>query len=119
MADFGNSYYNDHHYHWGYFIQTGAIIAHLDSYYIPKMKSWVEGLIRDANNPSTADTNFPQFRYFDWYSGHSWSQVRDQICFLSYMKIYLCRAYLNQRTARIKNQHLKKLISIMVWPYGV
>ncbi|UJR31943.1 hypothetical protein I4U23_019416 [Adineta vaga] len=74
LADFGNSYYNDHHYHWGYFIQTGAIIAHLDSSYIPKMKSWIEGLIRDSNNPSTQDTHFPQFRYFDWYSGHSWSQ---------------------------------------------
>ncbi|CAF2646360.1 unnamed protein product [Rotaria sp. Silwood2] len=74
LADFGNSYYNDHHYHWGYFIQTGALIAYLDPSYIPKMKNWVEGLIRDANNPSTKDTNFPQFRYFDWYSGHSWSQ---------------------------------------------
>ncbi|CAF0872104.1 unnamed protein product [Rotaria sordida] len=74
LADFGNSYYNDHHYHWGYFIQTGALIAYLDPNYIPKMKNWVESLIRDANNPSTQDTNFPQFRYFDWYSGHSWSQ---------------------------------------------
>ncbi|CAF3503227.1 unnamed protein product [Rotaria socialis] len=74
LADFGNSYYNDHHYHWGYFIQTGALIAHLDPSYIPKMKNWVESLIRDANNPSTQDKSFPQFRYFDWYSGHSWSQ---------------------------------------------
>jgi endoglucanase Acf2 len=75
LADFGNSYYNDHHYHWGYFIQTGALIAHLDPSYTPKMKTWVENLIRDANNPSTQDASFPQFRYFDWYSGHSWSQV--------------------------------------------
>ncbi|CAF1222202.1 unnamed protein product [Rotaria sp. Silwood1] len=74
LADFGNSYYNDHHYHWGYYIQTGALIAHLDPSYIPKMKNWIEGLIRDSNNPSIQDTNFPQFRYFDWYSGHSWSQ---------------------------------------------
>lgn len=75
LADFGNSYYNDHHYHWGYFIQTGALIAYLDPSYVPKMKNWVEGLIRDANNPSPQDKSFPQFRYFDWYSGHSWSQV--------------------------------------------
>jgi endoglucanase Acf2 len=39
------------------------------------MKNWVEGLIRDSNNPSPLDKSFPQFRYFDWYSGHSWSQV--------------------------------------------
>lgn len=76
LADFGNSYYNDHHYHWGYFIQAGAIIAHLDPSYLPKMRDWVEGLIRDASNPSSLDTSFPQFRYFDWFSGHSWSQVK-------------------------------------------
>lgn len=75
LADFGNSYYNDHHYHWGYYIQTGALIAHLDPTYIPKMRSWIEGLIRDANNPSIQDTSFPQFRLFDWFTGHSWSQV--------------------------------------------
>ncbi|CAF0816447.1 unnamed protein product [Didymodactylos carnosus] len=74
LADFGNSYYNDHHYHWGYFINTAAIIAELDPTYIPKMKDWIEILLRDANNPSPKDTNFPQFRYFDWFSGHSWSQ---------------------------------------------
>ncbi|CAF3500167.1 unnamed protein product [Rotaria socialis] len=74
LNDFGNSYYNDHHYHWGYFIQAGAIIAHLDPNYVSKIRDWVEGLIRDASNPSSLDTSFPQFRYFDWFSGHSWSQ---------------------------------------------
>ncbi|CAF4885028.1 unnamed protein product [Rotaria sp. Silwood1] len=74
LADFGNSYYNDHHYHWGYFIQAGAIIARLDPSYLPRIRDWVEGLIRDASNPSPLDTSFPQFRYFDWFSGHSWSQ---------------------------------------------
>ena len=42
------------------------------------MSTWIEGLIRDANNPSPQDTHFPQFRYFDWFSGHSWSQVSRQ-----------------------------------------
>jgi endoglucanase Acf2 len=39
------------------------------------MTSWIEGLIRDSNNPSIQDKNFPQFRIFDWFVGHSWSQV--------------------------------------------
>lgn len=39
------------------------------------MKDWIEGLIRDSNNPSPQDKNFPQFRVFDWFTGHSWSQV--------------------------------------------
>jgi endo-1,3(4)-beta-glucanase len=39
------------------------------------MQNWIEGLIRDSNNPSIEDKNFPQFRSFDWFTGHSWSQV--------------------------------------------
>merc|ERR1712038_2222914 len=30
--------------------------------------------IRDAANPSTEDTYFPQFRTFDWFDMHSWSR---------------------------------------------
>jgi endoglucanase Acf2 len=26
LEDFGNSYYNDHHYHWGYFIQVSYFL---------------------------------------------------------------------------------------------
>merc|ERR1719162_1612317 len=28
MADFGNACYNDHHYHYGYFIHAGAQLHH-------------------------------------------------------------------------------------------
>jgi endoglucanase Acf2 len=48
------------------------------------MTSWIEGLIRDSNNPSIQDKNFPQFRIFDWFVGHSWSQVYE-----IYIYIYL------------------------------
>eukprot|EP01130_Rhizamoeba_saxonica_P019302 TRINITY_DN993_c0_g1_i1.p1 TRINITY_DN993_c0_g1~~TRINITY_DN993_c0_g1_i1.p1 ORF type:complete len:722 (+),score=114.93 TRINITY_DN993_c0_g1_i1:404-2569(+) len=73
-VDFGNSYYNDHHYHWGYFVHAAAIIAHLDPTWIEPNKDWVETLIRDVANPSSIDKYFPVFRSFDWFSGHSWSQ---------------------------------------------
>lgn len=30
-ADYGNTYYNDHHFHYGYMIYAASTIAHLDS----------------------------------------------------------------------------------------
>ncbi|KAK4195210.1 glycosyl hydrolase family 81-domain-containing protein [Triangularia verruculosa] len=72
-ADFGNSYYNDHHFHYGYFILTAAIIGHLDPSWIPANKAYVNMLVRDVANPSTADQYFPAWRNFDWYHGHSWA----------------------------------------------
>ncbi|KAI8640299.1 endo-1,3(4)-beta-glucanase [Parasitella parasitica] len=73
-ASFGHSYYNDHHYHQGYFIVTAAIIHHLDpSWRTQELKAWTETLIRDVNNPVENDTYFAQFRNWDWFAGHSWA----------------------------------------------
>ncbi|KAK4183050.1 glycosyl hydrolase family 81-domain-containing protein [Podospora australis] len=72
-VDFGNSYYNDHHFHYGYFIYTAAVIGHLDPSWIPQNKEYVNLLVRDVANPSTEDKYFPTWRNFDWYHGHSWA----------------------------------------------
>ncbi|KAL8841632.1 MAG: hypothetical protein Q9170_000846 [Blastenia crenularia] len=72
--DFGNTYYNDHHFHYGYFIHAAAIIAYLDPQWLQLNKDWVNILVRDAANPSTSDPYFPFFRMFDWYHGHSWAK---------------------------------------------
>lgn len=66
---------SDHHYHYGYFIHTAAIIRHLDpNWTSPAINSFVHGLLRDVANPSSSDPYFPVFRSFDWFMGHSWSQ---------------------------------------------
>lgn len=72
--DFGNSYYNDHHFHYGYFIHAAAVIGYLDPAWAQANKGYVNALIRDVANPSTLDTFFPIFRSFDWYHGHSWAK---------------------------------------------
>ncbi|KAK0628826.1 glycoside hydrolase family 81 protein [Bombardia bombarda] len=72
-ADFGNSYYNDHHFHYGYFIYCAAVIGHLDPSWILSNKPYVNTLVRDIANPSAQDKFFPVSRYFDWYHGHSWA----------------------------------------------
>ena len=72
-ADFGNTYYNDHHFHYGYFIYTAAVIGYLDPSWVLANKAFVNTLVRDIANPSTEDHFFPVSRNFDWYHGHSWA----------------------------------------------
>ncbi|KAK6223696.1 glycoside hydrolase family 81 protein [Colletotrichum tabaci] len=72
-ADFGNTQYNDHHFHYGYHILAAAAIAHLDPGWLNENKDYVNALVRDVANPSTKDTYFPTWRAFDWYHGHSWA----------------------------------------------
>ncbi|KAF6787619.1 endo-1,3-beta-glucanase [Colletotrichum sojae] len=76
--DFGNTFYNDHNFHYGYYVYTAAIIAHFDPGWLERNGSanriWVDNLIRDWSNPSTEDPYFPFSRSFDWFHGHSWAR---------------------------------------------
>lgn len=78
-ADFGNTWYNDHHFHYGYFIHAAAVIAQVDNdigggTWLSQYKGIVNTMVRDVANPSTSDTYFPVWRSFDWYAGHSWAK---------------------------------------------
>ncbi|KAL2016098.1 hypothetical protein VTK56DRAFT_4272 [Thermocarpiscus australiensis] len=73
LEDFGNTLYNDHHFHYGYFIYTAAVIGHLDPSWTPANRAYVNMLVRDIANTSSRDGYFPVWRCFDWYHGHSWA----------------------------------------------
>ena len=72
-ADFGNTYYNDHHFHFGYFVNAAALVGHMQPSWIPKNKDYINMLARDYANPSSKDPFFPPHRNFDPYHGHSWA----------------------------------------------
>ena len=74
-ADFGNGYYNDHHFHYGYFVYAAAVIGHFDPSWLREGQNiaWVNTLVRDFANPVN-DADFPFFRSFDWFHGHSWAK---------------------------------------------
>ncbi|KAF4457326.1 hypothetical protein F53441_716 [Fusarium austroafricanum] len=78
LIDFGNTYYNDHNFHYGYYVYAAAIIAHFNPSWLSKNngvnKIWVNNLIRDWSNPSAEDPFFPFSRSFDWFHGHSWAR---------------------------------------------
>lgn len=61
---------------YGYHIYTAAVIAHLDPTVLEDndFTSYVNTLLRDISNPSSADPYFPVQRAFDYYNGHSWAK---------------------------------------------
>nr|BAR45481.1 endo-1,3-beta-glucanase [Euglena gracilis] len=72
-TEFGSSLFNDHHFHYGYFIYVAAVIAKFNRKWASAYREKVLTLIRDIANPSPQDPHFPPYRHFDWYTGHSWA----------------------------------------------
>lgn len=70
---FGSEHYNDHHFHYGYFIHAAAILARLDEKFASEFGDCIQVLIRDIAASSKQDESFPFLRYFDVYAGHSWA----------------------------------------------
>ncbi|EGW30633.1 endo-1,3-beta glucanase [Spathaspora passalidarum NRRL Y-27907] len=75
-ADFGNSNYNDHHFHYGYHIHAIALAAHIDPDWLHSnddlVFNYANTLLRDTASPF-ADEFFPESRSFDWFHGHSFA----------------------------------------------
>ncbi|OWZ01206.1 Endo-1,3(4)-beta-glucanase [Phytophthora megakarya] len=74
-ADFGNSVYNDHHYHYGYWVTASAMLKSLHPKWkrMKELDTMIWMMLRDVANPSSADKFFPKFRHFSFYLGHSYS----------------------------------------------
>ncbi|KAL2881869.1 endo-1,3-beta glucanase [Colletotrichum sp. CLE4] len=49
-ADFGNTQYNDHHFHYGYHILAAAAIAHLDPSWLAANKDYVNALDQESSS---------------------------------------------------------------------
>ena len=64
---------NDHHFHYGYFIQAAATVARFRPKWAEKHKDMVESLIRDVAATARDDKNFPRLRHMDPFAGHSWA----------------------------------------------
>ncbi|VEU41435.1 unnamed protein product [Pseudo-nitzschia multistriata] len=71
--NFGNGFYNDHHFHYGYHIFAASVVSHFDEGWGMDNFERVLLLVRDIANPSEGDYFFPLFRHKDWYQGSSWA----------------------------------------------
>ncbi len=81
IDDYGARHYNDHHYLYGYWVYTFAVIAKFDPSWLAKPlklnsfapKDWISNLINDYANKDPKNAYFPLQRYQDDYAGHSWA----------------------------------------------
>jgi len=64
---------NDHHFHYGYFINAAATVAQFDPSWVNQWGGMVDLLIQDVANTNRDDAAFPYLRNFDPYAGHSWA----------------------------------------------
>lgn len=68
-----NTGLTDHHFTYGYFTFAASVLATYDKDFLTNYGGMVEMLIRDYANPSRTDPQFPYFRNFNPYEGHSWA----------------------------------------------
>lgn len=69
---FGSEDFNDHDFHYGYFLYAASILGKYDSSFVAKYKDQVNLLAADIANYQ-ASRSFPLQRNYDPYAGHSWA----------------------------------------------
>jgi endo-1,3(4)-beta-glucanase len=76
QADFGNTYYNDHHFHYAYFVYTSAVVGYLDPDWLGQgdNRAWTNMLVKDFAESDYNGRDYPFSRAFDWWHGHSWAK---------------------------------------------
>ena len=73
LGSFGNSFYNDHHFHWGYMLYAIYCLEYAgDNTLSTNYPKQITALIKDIVNP-VSDTFSWKTRHKDWYTGHSWA----------------------------------------------
>jgi endo-1,3(4)-beta-glucanase len=77
---FGSEEFNDHHFHYGYFLYAAGLLAANDpdlaKRYAPIMNLLAADIGSSANGGKASAggrTDFPDRRTFDAYAGHSWA----------------------------------------------
>lgn len=71
-SSFGSEDFNDHHFHYGYFIYAAAVLGRHDEAFLRQHQDIVNVLINDIASDTT-DEYGVRMRAFDMYHGHSWA----------------------------------------------
>ncbi|MCB0911787.1 MAG: hypothetical protein KDB60_09250 [Propionibacteriaceae bacterium] len=70
-AAFGSDEYNDHHFHYGYFLYAAGVLADYDHSAASRLAPVMNLLAADIG--SAGNEYFPDRRNFDAYAAHSWA----------------------------------------------
>jgi len=71
-ADFGNGWYNDHHFHYGYILYASGIMAKLNTTFAIEYGPTVDAIMNDVAHMSNED-GFPLARHKSWFDSHSFA----------------------------------------------
>jgi endo-1,3(4)-beta-glucanase len=72
-GSFGQGLYNDHHFHYGYFLYAAAAMAKDNPAWVAQYGDKVMDLVRNLANPAPSDPYYTYLRNKDWFVGHSWA----------------------------------------------
>ncbi|QNN51310.1 glycosyl hydrolase [Nocardioides mesophilus] len=71
-ASFGADEFNDHHFHYGYFLAAAALVGQDHPELLQRWRSTLTALAQDIASP-VASEQLPALRSFDPFTGHSWA----------------------------------------------
>lgn len=69
---FGSDEYNDHHFHYGYFLYAAGTLAAQDPSLVEELAPVIDALAADVANDAVTPS-LPVRRTFDAYASHSWA----------------------------------------------
>ena len=72
-GSFDQGVYNDHHFHYGYFLYAAAAMAKDNPAWVDEWGDEVMHLVRNLANPAASDPHYTFMRNKDWFVGHSWA----------------------------------------------
>ena len=72
-ASYGSQAYNDQHFHYGYFAIATGLLGLYDPAWLSQYSGMATLVAKQYANWDRSDTNFPYFRTFDIWEGHSWA----------------------------------------------
>ena len=72
-TEFGSEDYNDHHFHYAYFLYAASVIAKENSDFLKEYGDFVDLIARDYASWERENPSFPYVRVYDWYENHSWA----------------------------------------------
>lgn len=80
MNDFGNGWYNDHHFHYGYYMYASALMGKWNATFIDEYGAYVDAMMHDVTDQSSGSSKknsngafFPLARHKAWFDGHSFA----------------------------------------------
>ena len=72
-ASYGSQAFNDNHFHYGYFMVGTALTGLADRAWLAQYGPMAKLVAKEYANWDRTDLNFPFFRTFDIWEGHSWA----------------------------------------------